>query len=159
MKIHIRKILLLAAVTLALSIPLHAQPNSPLVGSRPPKAGDEKIVKSAAQGYLRVFTPERQIYEPAAETFVWENGNYRVRPESGEKARTWFHRRPLALAPGNYVVQIRDEQYAEQIRVSIKPGRITSVWLNDSDRPEFTAPDHSVLVRDAYGDFIGYRAR
>jgi len=107
---------------------------------------------------LRVFTPETHVYSPTFELFVWENDNYRIRPELGDRARTWFHRRPLALDPGVYVVHIRGE-YDEEIRVSIKPGRITSIWLNDSDRPTFEDSARPALVRDAYGDVIGYRDR
>ncbi|HEY5814313.1 MAG TPA: hypothetical protein VIT23_16870 [Terrimicrobiaceae bacterium] len=157
MPIHIRRIMLLAAATLSLTFPLHAQQSTPPVGPRPPKAGDEKIVKSPYRGYLRVFTPEREVYIPLAEIFVWENSNYRVRPESNGKTQTGFHRRPLALDPGIYVVEIREDNYNADIRVSIKPGRITSVWLNDSDRPKFNNPVRPILVRDAYGDVIGYR--
>ncbi|CAN5750834.1 hypothetical protein BH09VER1_BH09VER1_12090 [soil metagenome] len=159
MKTHIRKILLLAAVTLPLAFQLHAQPSSQLVGPRPPKAGDEKIVKSSSQGYLRVFTPEDHVYDPILEDFVWENGNYGVRPQTSAKARTWFHGRSLALTPGVYIVEIRDDNYKADIRAAIKPGRITTVWLNDSDRPKFTATSHSALVHGIYGNPIGYRAR
>jgi hypothetical protein len=39
----------------------------------------------------------------------------------------------------------------------IEAGRITEVWLNDSDRPKFTSPTSSALVHDNSGDIIGYR--
>ena len=82
-------------------------------------------------------------------------------------ARTWFDRRPLALNPGIYVVETLNpdidvveplgDKYDERVRVSIKPGHITDVWLNDSDRPKFPNPASPALVRDVYGDIIGYR--
>jgi hypothetical protein len=122
-----------------------------LVGPRPPKAGGETIVKSTVKGYLRIYTPETPVYDN--EGFVgWDNGDYRIVPESGTGARTWFDRSPLALSPGTSW-----RQYDEKVRVSIKPGRITEVWLNDSDRPKFTSPTTRALVRDVNGDIIGYR--
>ena len=43
----------------------------------------------------------------------------------------------------------------------VEAGRVTSVWLNDGDRPEFTTAKQQTppLVRDADGDPIGYLAR
>jgi hypothetical protein len=164
-----RKALLLAAVSLPLAFQLDAQQTSPLVGPRPSKVGDEKIVKSSGQGYLRVYTPEIPTYPLSDDdaTILWKNDNYRIVPESGARGRTWFHRRPLALNPGIYDVEVlepaidvvypRDENHYEKVRVLIKPGRITEVWLNDTDRPKFTSPTSSALVHDNYGDIIGYR--
>ena len=166
--VNTRKALLVAAATLPIAFQLHAQQTSPLVGPRPPKAGDERIVRSNVEGYLRVYTPETPVYDDEG-LAGWDNDNYRIVPESGiTRARTWFYRRPLALKPGIYVVETLnpgidavepylDGTYNEKVRVSIKPGRITDVWLNDSDRPKFTSPTNPALVRDAYGDIIGYR--
>jgi hypothetical protein len=89
-------------------------------------------------------------------------------PESGTHARIWFYRRPLALNPGIDVIETLnpgidaiepypDGTYDERVRVLIKPGQITDVWLNDSDRPKFTSSTGPALVRDVYGDIIGYR--
>jgi hypothetical protein len=164
-----RRVLLVAAVSLPIAFQLQAQQTSPLVGPRPPKAGDESIVKSTVKGYLRIYTPEIPVYDN--EGFLgWDNDDYRIVPESGKGARTWFDRTPLALSPGIYVVEPpgdkydendvvepRGDKYDEKVRVSIKPGRITEVWLNDSDRPKFTSPTSLALVRDVYGDIIGYR--
>ena len=71
------------------------------------------------------------------------------------------------LKPGVYDVEIlypsvdavepRDENNYGKVRVSIKPGRITEVWLNDSDRPKFRSPTSPALVRDVYVDIVGYR--
>jgi aryl-alcohol dehydrogenase-like predicted oxidoreductase len=36
-------------------------------------------------------------------------------------------------------------------------GQITEGWLNDSDRPKFSSRTGPALVRDVYGDIIGYR--
>ena len=162
------KVLLVAAVSLPLAFQLHAQETSPLVGPRPPKAGDERIVRSTVKGYLRVYTPETPVYDDEG-LVGWNNDNYRIVPESGTHARTWFDRRPLALDPGVYVVETLNPgidavepdlggTYDERVRVSIKPGQITEVWLNDSDRPKFTSPTGPALVRDVYGDIIGYRS-
>jgi hypothetical protein len=161
------KVLLVAAVTVPLAFQLHAQQTSPLVGPRPPKAGDERIVRSNVKGYLRVYTPETPVYDDEG-LVGWDNDNYGIVPESGiTRARTWFDRRPLALNPGTYVVETLNPRidvveplggkYDERVRVSIKPGQITEVWLNDSDRPKFTSPTSPALVRDVYGDIIGYR--
>jgi hypothetical protein len=119
---------------------------------------------------LRVYTPETPVYDDDG-PIGWDNDDYRIVPESGIRpARTWFDRRPLALKPGIYVVEPLGDKYDEEdgieprgakyddkVRVSIKPGRITEVWLNDSDRPKFTSPTNPALVRDDYGDIIGYR--
>ena len=160
------KILLLAAATFSLAFQLYAQQTSPFVGPRPPKAGDERIVRSTSEGYLRVYTPETPVYDDDG-LIGWDNDNYRIVPESGGRARTWFDRRSLALHPGVYDVEIvnpgidavepRDDNNYGKVRVSIKPGRITEMWLNDSDRPKFAKPTSSALVRDIYGDIIGYR--
>jgi hypothetical protein len=165
--VNTRKVLLVAAVTLPIALQLHAEQTSPLVGPRPPKAGDESIVKSTAKGYLRIYTPETPVYDDDG-LIGWDNDNYVVKPESGGHARTWFDRRPLALNPGIYIVETLnpgidvvepylDGTYDERVRVLIKPGQITDVWLNDSDRPKFTSPSSPALVRDVYGDIIGYR--
>jgi len=165
--VNTRKVLLVAAVTLPIAFQLHAQQTSPLVGPRPPKAGDERIVRSNVKGYLRIYTPETPVYDDEG-LVGWDNDNYRIVPESGiTPARTWFYRRPLALNPGVYVVETLNpgidvveplgDKYDERVRVSIKPGRITEVWLNDSDRPKFTSPTSPPVVRDVYGDIIGYR--
>ena len=164
--INTRKVLLAAALSLPMAFQLHAQQISPLVGPRPPKAGDERIVRSTSEGYLRVYTPETPVYDDDGQV-GWDNDNYSIAPESGGRARTWFDRRPLALKPGVYDVKIlypsidavepRDENNYGKVGVSIKPGRITEVWLNDSDRPNFAKSTSSVLVRDVYGDIIGYR--
>ena len=98
------KVLLVAAVSLPLAFQLHAQQTSPLVGPRPPKAGDERIVRSTVKGYLRVYTPETPVYDDEG-LVGWNNDNYRIVPESGTHARTWFDRRPLALDPGVDVVE------------------------------------------------------
>ena len=165
--VNTRKVLLMAAVSLPLAFQLHAQQTSPLVGPRPPKAGDERIVRSTVKGYLRIYTPETAAYDE--DGFIgWDNDDYRIVPESGGHARTWFYRRPLALNPGIYVVQTLnpgidavepypDGRYDERVRVLIKPGQITEVWLNDPDRPKFTSPTGPALARDVYGDIIGYR--
>ncbi len=167
MKFLVNTVLFAAAVTLPLAFQLHAQETSPLVGPRPPEAGDQRIVRSNLKGYLRVYTPETPVYDD--EGFAgWDNDNYRIVSESGiTRARTWFDRRPLALNPGIYVVETLNpgidvveplgDKYDERVRVSIKPGQITDVWLNDSDRPKFTSPASPALVRDVYGDIIGYR--
>jgi hypothetical protein len=165
--INTRKVLLAAAVSLPMAFQLHAQQTSPLVGPRPPKAGDERIVRSTSEGYLRVYTPEIPVYDDDGQV-GWDNENYSIVSESGGRARTWFDRRPLALKPGIYdvetldpgidIVEPRDENNYGKLRVSIKPGRITEVWLNDSDRPNFAKSTSSVLVRDVYGDIIGYRS-
>jgi hypothetical protein len=164
-----RKALLLAGASLPLAFQLNAQQTSPLVGPRPSRAGAEKIVKSSGQGYLRVYTPAIPVYPfyDDNDPIVWKNENYRIVPESGARGRTWFHRRPLALSPGIYDVDVlepaidfvypRDENHYEKVRVLIEAGRITEVWLNDSDRPKFTSPTSSALVHDNYGDIIGYR--
>jgi hypothetical protein len=164
--VNTRKVLLLVAATFPVAFQLHAQQTSPLVGPRPPKAGDERIVRSTSEGYLRVYTPEIPVYDDDG-LIGWDNDNYSIAPESGGRARTWFDRRPLALKPGVYDVKIlypsidavepRDENNYGKVRVSIKPGRTTEVWLNDSDRPKFANPTRSALVRDVYGDIIGYR--
>jgi hypothetical protein len=163
-----RKALLLAAVSLPLAFELDAHQTSPLVGPRPPKAGDERIVRSTVMGYLRVYTPEIPVYPVCDDAAIlWKNDKYRIVPESGGSGRTWFHRRPLALNPGIYDVEVlepaldvvfpRDDNRYEKVRVLIKPGRITEVWLNDSDRPKFASPISRALARDVYGDIIGYR--
>jgi hypothetical protein len=151
-----------------MSFPLHAEQTSALVGPRPVKAGDQRIVRSNGEGYLRVYTPEIPIYDEDG-LVGWENDNYRIVPESGGSALIWFHRRPLGLKPGLYdvevvypksdVVEPRDQNNYGKVRVSIKAGRISDVWLNDSDRPKFTEPTSSALVRDGFGDVIGYRNR
>jgi hypothetical protein len=161
-----RKALLLAAVSLSLAFQLDAQQTSPLVGPRPSKVGDEKIVKSPAQGYLRVYTPEIPLYDDDG-LVGWDNDDYRISPESGGRARTWFHRRPLTLNPGIYdlellspgvdAVEPHDQNDYGKIRVAIRPDRITEVWLNDTDRPKFANPGSTVFTRDGYGDIIGYR--
>jgi hypothetical protein len=63
------------------------------------------------------------------------------------------------LDPGIDAVEPHDENSYATIRVSIIPGQITEVWLNNSDRPRFAKPGSSDLVRDAYGDVIGYRQK
>jgi hypothetical protein len=73
-------------------------------GPRPPKAGDERIVRSTVKGYLRIYTPETPIYDDEG-LIGWNNDNYRIVPESGTRAQTWFDRRPLALNPEIYVVE------------------------------------------------------
>jgi hypothetical protein len=159
------KVLLLLAASLSIAIQLHAEQISPLVGPRPPRAGDERIVRSTSEGYLRVYTPEIPVYDDDGQ-IGWDNDNYRIVPESGGRARTWFDRRPLTLNPGVYDVEIlnpgidavepHDENDYGKVRVSIKPGRVTEVWLNDSDRPKFARSTSFALVRDVYGDIIGY---
>ena len=167
--VNTRKVLLVAAVSLPIAFQLHAQQISPLVGPRPPKTGDERIVRSNVKGYLEVYTPETPVYDDEGPT-GWNNDDYRIMPESGKPARTWFYRRPLALDPGTYVIETLnpgidavepypDGTYDERVRVLIKPGQITDVWLNDSDRPKFTSPAGLAFVRDVYGDIIGYRNR
>ena len=167
--VNTRKVLLVAAVSLPIAFQLHAQQISPLVGPRPPKTGDERIVRSNVKGYLEVYTPETPVYDDEGPT-GWNNDDYRIMPESGKPARTWFYRRPLALDPGIYVIETLnpgidavepypDGTYDERVRVLIKPGQITDVWLNDSDRPKFTSPAGLAFVRDVYGDIIGYRNR
>ena len=59
--------------------------------------------------------------------------------------------------PGIDVVEPHDANDYGNIRVLIRPGRITDVWLNDSDRPQFTRRTRSALARDVYGDVVGYR--
>ena len=115
---------------------------------------------------MRLYTPETPVYDADGQ-IGWDNENYRIVSESGGRARTWFDRRSLALNPGIYdvealdpgidAVEPRDENNDGKIRVSIKPGRITEVWLNDSDRPKFRSPTSPALARDVYGDIIGYR--
>jgi hypothetical protein len=163
--VNIRKVVLLA-VTLPIMSPLHAQQGSPFVGPRPPKAGDEKIIRSTSEGYLRVYTPEIPLYDEDGFS-GWDNDNYSVVSESGGPTRTWFDQRALPLKPGVYDVKVlypnidavepHNENNYGKVRVSIKRGRITEVWLNDSDRPKFANPTSSALVRDVYGDIIGYR--
>ena len=153
--------LLLAAIAL-----LYPEQTSPLVGPRPSQVGDEKIVKSPGQGYLRVYTPEVPLYDEDG-LIGWDNEGYRINPESGGRARTWFDRRPLALNPGIYDVEIiswgvdavepHDQNDYAKIRVAIRPNRITEVWLNDTDRPKLANLGSPVFTRDAYGDVIGYR--
>ena len=161
-----RKGLLLAAAALSLAYPLRAQGSSPLVGPRPSEPGDEKIVKSAREGYLRVYTPEVPIYDE--DGFIWSNNdNYRVVPESKGPVQTWFNERPLALKPGIYdvevdypsidVVEPRDQNNYGKVRAAVKGGQITDIWLDDSDRPNLSNSKSSELTRDKYGDIIGYR--
>jgi hypothetical protein len=136
-----------------------------LVRPRPSQVGDEKIVKSPGQGYLRVYTPEFHLYDD--DHTRWDNDDYRIIPQSGGRARTWFHRRPLALNPGVYDLELvspsidavvpHDQNDYGKIRVAIRPDRITEVWLNDTDRPKVANPGSAVFTRDAYGDIIGYR--
>jgi hypothetical protein len=90
---------------------------------------------------MRLYTPETPVYDN--EGFVgWDNDDYRIVPESGKGARTWFDRSPLALSPGIYVieplgdkydendvVEPSGDKYDEKVRVSIKPGRVTEVWF------------------------------
>jgi hypothetical protein len=165
MKIPVYKsIPLLAAVVFPIAFPLYAQQTSPLVGPRPSQVGDQKLVKSPGQGYLRVYTPEIPLYDGL---FGWDNDDYRIIPESGGRARTWFHRRSLALNPGIYdfelvssgidAVEPHVQNDYGKIRVAIRPDRITEIWLNDTDRPKFADPSSRVFTRDAYGDIIGYR--
>jgi hypothetical protein len=157
--LNTRKVLLLVVATLPIAFQLHAQQTYPLVGPRPPKAGDERIVRSNLKGYLQVYTPEIPVYPfyDDDHSNVWKNDNYRIVPESGGRARTWFYRRPLVLNPSIYDVVPLGDTRGEKVRVSIKPGRITDVWLNDSDRAKFGSPTSPALVRDVYGDIIGYR--
>jgi hypothetical protein len=78
MKIPIyRSILLLTAI----AFPLYAQQTFPLVGPRPSQVGDEKIVKSPGQGYLRVYTPQIPLYDEDG-LIGWDNDNYRIIPGS-----------------------------------------------------------------------------
>jgi len=167
MKVPVYKaILLLAAVSFPIAFPLYAQRTLPLVGPRPSQAGDEKIVKSPNQGYLRVYTPEIPLFDE--DGFIgWGNGDYRIIPESGGRARIWFDRRPLALNPGTYDIEPvsrsvdtvvpHDQNDYAKIRLTIRPDRITEVWLNDTDRPKLANPGSPMFTRDAYGDVIGYR--
>jgi hypothetical protein len=160
-----RKILLVAAATFPMAFALRAQETSRLVGPDPSKVGDERTVHSTTEGYLRVYTPEVPVYDDDG-LAGWDNVKYRVVPESGGPGRIWFDRRPLALNPGTYDVRIldpgidaiepHDQNSYGTIRVSIMPGQTTGVWLNNSDRPHFATPNSLDLVRDAYGDVIGY---
>ena len=164
--VNTRKVLLLVAATFPVAFQLHAQQTSPLVGPRPPKAGDERIVRSTSEGYLRVHTPEIPVYDEDG-LAGWDNENFRIVPTAGGRARTWFDQRPLTLNPGVYdvelvnpgidVVEPHDANDYGKIRVLIRPGRITEVWLNDADRPQFTRRTRSALARDVYGDVVGYR--
>ncbi|MGC1480195.1 MAG: hypothetical protein WA771_06805, partial [Chthoniobacterales bacterium] len=106
-------------------------------------------------------TPDRQFYFEAGESLIWENPNYQIRAAGSERPRTGYHRRPLVLDPGTYVVTIPDLPWIPAFRVVVEAGRVTSVWLNDADRPEFTTAKQQSppLVRDADGDPIGYAAR
>jgi hypothetical protein len=159
-----RKILLVAAAIFPMAFALQAQQTSTLVGPDP-KVVDERIVPSMTEGYLRVYTPEIPVYDDDG-LAGWDNDKFRVVPESGGPGRIWFDRRPLALNPGTYDVKILDpdidaiEPHDENgygiIRVSIMPGQTTEVWLDNSDRPRFADPNSLDLVRDAYGDVIGY---
>ena len=161
------RVLLPLAASLSIAIQVHAQQISTPVGPRPPKAGDEKIVRSTSEGYLRVYTPEIPVYDE--DGFIgWDNENFRIAPAvGGGRAKTWFDRRPMTLNPGVYdielvnpgidVVEPHDANDYGNIRVLIRPGRITEVWLNDSDRPQFTRRTRSALARDVYGDVVGYR--
>jgi hypothetical protein len=130
------------------------------------RTGHEKIVKSAREGYLRVYTPEVPIYDE--DGFIWsDNDNYRVVPESKGPVQTWFNERPLALKPGIYdvevdypsvdVVEPRDQNNYGKVRAAVKGGQITDIWLDDSDRPNLSNSKSSELTRDKYGDIIGYR--
>ena len=88
--VNTRKVLLVAVVvSLPIAFQLHAQRTSALVGPRPPEAGDERIVKSNVKGYLQVYTPEIPVYDEDGLT-GWDNDDYRIAPESGTHARTWF---------------------------------------------------------------------
>lgn len=159
-----RKILLVTAATFPMAFALQAQQTSTMVGPDP-KVGNERIVHSTTEGYLRVYTPEIPVYDDDG-LAGWDNDKFRVVPESGGPGRIWFDRRPLALNPGTYDVKIldpgidaiepHDENSYGTIRISIVAGQTTEVWLNNSDRPQFANPNSSDLVRDAYGDVIGY---
>jgi hypothetical protein len=162
------RVLLPLAASLSIAIQVHAQQISTLVSPRPPKAGDERIVRSTSEGYLRVHTPEIPVYDDDG-LVGWDNENFRIVPTAGGRARTWFDRRPLTLNPGVYdvelvnpgidVVEPYDQNGYGKIRVLIRAGRITEVWLNDDDRPKFTRPTSSALVRDVYGDVVGYATK
>ncbi|MGC1479112.1 MAG: hypothetical protein WA771_01300 [Chthoniobacterales bacterium] len=157
------KILFLTAfaiATTAVRAPAQST-HAPTLGPRPAQLGDDKIVQSNGTGSLRTFTPDRQVYFDAAESLIWENPNYKIRTPGSERSHTGFHRRPLALDPGTYIVSIPDIPWIPEFRVVVEAGRVTSVWLNDGDRPEFTTAKQQTppLVRDAAGDPIGYAAR
>ena len=149
-----------AIATTAVRAPAQS-PHAPTLGPRPAQLGDDKIVKPNGTGSLRIFTPDRQVYFEAGESLIWENPNYKIRAVESERSRTGFHRRPLALDPGIYVVTIPDTPWIPAFRVAIEPGRVTSVWLNDGDRPEFTTAKQQSppFVRDATGNPVGYAAR
>ena len=76
------RVLLPLAASLSIAIQVHAQQISTPVGPRPPKAGDEKIVRSTSEGYLRVYTPEIPVYDE--DGFAgWDNENFRIAPAVG----------------------------------------------------------------------------
>lgn len=152
--------MILATATMAIffAFSSHAEASHSVVGPRPAKKGDEKIIKSESMGYLQIFSPEKQIYSNLGDNFVWINQDYRIYPEGGEKGRRGYHRRPLELDAGDYLVKIIDDLHEAQFRVRVDAGRVTTVWLNDTDRPKFIPEVQSMLVRDPHGDFIGFRA-
>jgi hypothetical protein len=78
--VNTRKVLLVAAVSLPIAFQLHAQQISPLVGPRPPTAGDERIVRSNVKGYLQVYTPEIPVYDDEG-PIGWDRRHFtRLRP-------------------------------------------------------------------------------
>ena len=142
--VNTRKVVLLAAVALPIMSPLHAQQSSPIVGPRPPKAGDEKIIRSTSDGYLHVYRL-RYRFIRFMTTIILACG--RITTTASCRSREGvteprFDRRALALKPGVYDVEIlypsidavepRDENNYGKVRVSIKPGRITEVWLSEA---------------------------
>jgi hypothetical protein len=130
--VNTRKVLLLVAATLPIAFQLHAQEFSPLVGPRPPKAGDERIVRSTVEGYLRVYTPEIPVYDDDGQ-IGWDNDNYRIVPESWGRARNWFDRRPLMLKPGVYDVEIL---YPASTPLSLVMRTTTGKFASRSSRDE-----------------------
>ena len=82
------------------------------------------------RGVLRIFTPDRERWQPYFEHYVWGNPSYGVYRQDGTKVRTGYHRRPLTLDAGVYQVKLEGSS-APPTRVVVKPGRITEITMPD----------------------------
>ena len=90
------KVLLVAAISLPLAFQLHAQQTLPVGGSSPVKSRRRKDREIHRQRIPAGLYTRDPVYDDEG-LVGWNNDNYRIVPESGTHARTWFDRRPLAL--------------------------------------------------------------
>lgn len=99
-----------------------------------------EVGRSEPHGILQVFTPSYSEWDPYFESDRWVHHTIEILDEDGSRIRGWWHRRPIRLAPGNYLIRVPDFG-SDAIRVSIGEAGTTHVHIDASGKSRVLIPD------------------